>query len=327
MRYFFGKDMSSEFINNKISIDPKNSISNSAKKLIKYLNLKQKQCFICRSKSAKKDCEIFGVSYLVCRKCSHVYVNKRFSEDSLSKYYMKNINYSSITYANKKTLKLREDIVKPKINFIKKYVKGQNWLDVGSADGAAITVCKDEGFDAVGIELSQNSRKFAKKYRKIDLYPNSLEDFNRDYSKKWDVISFFGVLEHIPEPMKILKICHSMIKKNGAVAIDVPNYNSVSTYIQKLTKNPNRHLIPHSHIMLFTLHSLEFALKRSGFKPVAVWLWGMDVIELLKYISNLDKNFPNSQLCEFLISKANEIQKVFDQERLGDDFLMIAKKI
>ena len=79
--------------------------------------------------------------------------------------------------------------------------------------------------------------------------------------------------------------------------------------------------------MLFTLHSLEFALKRSGFKPVAVWLWGMDVIELLKYISNLDKNFPHSQLCEFLISKANKIQKVFDQERSGDDFLMIAKKI
>jgi len=66
MRYFFGKDMSSEFINNKLSIDPKNSISNSAKKLIKYLNLKQKQCFICRSKSAKKDNQIRSI-IIICK--------------------------------------------------------------------------------------------------------------------------------------------------------------------------------------------------------------------------------------------------------------------
>ena len=145
--------------------------------------------------------------------------------------------------------------------------------------------------------------------------------------EKWNVISFFGVLEHIPDPMNALKTCHSLLEKNGIVAIDVPNYNSISTYVQKLTQNPNRHLIPHSHIMLFTLKSLEYALKKSGFKPVAVWLWGMDVIELLKYIDTLDGNFINSQLGEFLIKKANEIQKIFDQEKLGDDFLMIAKKI
>jgi len=78
--------------------------------------------------------------------------------------------------------------------------------------------------------------------------------------------------------------------------------------------------------MLFTLQSLEYALKKSGFKPIAVWIWGMDVIELLKYINSLDENFLNSQLGKFIISKANEIQNIFDQEKLGDDFLMIARK-
>ena len=56
-------------------------------------------------------------------------------------------------------------------------------------------------------------------------------------------------------------------------------------------------------------------------------LWGMDTIELLKYINNFDKNFLTSKLGKFLISKANEFQKIFEQEKLGDDFLMVAKKL
>jgi len=205
-------------------------------------------------------------------------------------------------------------------------LKGKEWLDIGSADDSVVTVCEKKGFDVTGIELSENSRKFAKKFRNIDLYPNSLEEFNEFSSTKWDVISFFGVLEHLPEPMKILKLCHTMLKKDGIIVIDVPNYNSISSYVQKLTKKPHRHLVPVEHIMLFTIQSIEFGLKKAGFKPFSTWMWGMDVIELLKYISRLDKSFLKSQLGLTLISKANEIQKVFDQEKLGDDFIMIARK-
>ena len=39
---------------------------------------------------------------------------------------------------------------------------------------------------------------------------------NKD-KRKWDVISFFGVLEHIPDPMKALKICNSILKKDGII--------------------------------------------------------------------------------------------------------------
>jgi len=318
--------MSDEFIRNKLKYDSNKKILKSSQKIAKFVDIKQTKCFVCGSKNSKKDCEIFGINYLICKNCSHAFTEKRLSDEALSKYYLKNSDYSSITYANKKLLKMREDIVIPKINFIKKYSKGKKWLDVGSADGSVVTVCKKKGYDVTGIELSENSRKFAKKYRNLDLYPNSLEEFNKTNSTKFDIISFFGVLEHLPEPMKILKLCHSMLKKNGIIAIDVPNYNSVSAYVQKITKTPSRHLLPHTHIMLFTIKSVELALKKNGFTPLSTWMWGMDTIELLKYISELDENFLNSQLGLTLISKINEIQKIFDQEKLGDDFIMIARK-
>ena len=318
--------MSKEFLKNKINLDPNNSFQILAKKFAKYADLKQDNCFVCKSNKSKKDCSIFGIDYVICKNCSHTYVKKRLSEKALTKFYKEETEHSQI-YANKRILLLRQKIVEDKINFVKKHTKGKNWLDIGSAEGSAVAVCRKKGFNAEGIELNENSRKFAKKYYKIDLYPEPLEKFVIENKVKWDIISFFGVLEHIPDPMKALKICNSILKKDGIIVILVPNYNSVSTYVQKLTKHPKRHLLPHSHIMLFSIKSLQIALKKSGFKPKSTWIWGSDMIEFLNYINKLDKNFQKSELNNVLISKINEFQKIFDKEKLGDELLMIGKKI
>lgn len=324
--FFYGKDMSEEFVKNKLNLDPQNGFLKLSKNLARHADVKQNQCFICKSKKSKKDCSIFGIDYVICNNCSHVYVKKRLSEKALSKFYEEETLHSKV-YAENSVIKLRQKIVEDKIDFIRKFTKGKNWLDVGSAEGSSIAVCKKKGFNAVGIELNENSRKFAKKKYKINLYPKSLKDFAESNKIKWDVISFFGVLEHIPDPMNALKICNSLLTKNGIIAILVPNYNSVSTYVQKLTKKPSRHLLPHSHIMLFSEKSLKIAVEKSGFKPHAIWIWGSDSIELLKYMHSMDKNFLKSQLCKTMISNINAIQNIFDKEKSGDEMLMIAKKI
>ena len=68
-------------------------------------------------------------------------------------------------------------------------------------------------------------------------------------------------------------------------------------------------------------------LKKNGFEPIAIWYWGMDAIELLKYMKFTDKNFEKSELLEELTNKINEIQYVFDSSKRSDEFLIIGKKI
>ena len=325
MKYFFGKKLTDHFIKVKISSENKEMIK-SARNLAKISNLKQNHCFICGSKETKKESMCYGINYLRCLKCNHVYVDRRISDTDITKYYSKNKNYSSITYANKTDLKLREEIVSPKIQFVKKFSKGKNWLDVGSADGSAVSVISKNGFHVQGIEISENSRKFAKKFRNIDLYPKSLAKFFKENKKKWNIISFFGVLEHLPEPMAALKISNRLLVKNGIIVIAVPNYDSISTAVLKSTQVPNRHLIPYSHIMLFSKDSLEYSLTKSGFKPIALWCYGMDAIELFKHIKTHNKIFSNPKINE-LFKNINELQKIFDSLLRGDEFLIIAKKI
>jgi len=325
MKYFFGKKLTDDFIKVKLASENKEMVK-SARSFAKISNLKQNHCFICGSKKSRKECTSYTINYLRCLKCNHVYVDRRISDKDITKYYSKNKNYSSTTYANKTDLKLREKIVLPKIQFVKKFSKGKNWLDVGSADGSAVSAISKNDFHVQGIEISENSRKFAKKFRNIDLYPKSLAQFFKENKKKWNIISFFGVLEHLPEPMTALKISNKLLSKNGIIVIAVPNYDSISTDVLKLTQTPNRHLIPYSHIMLFSKDSLEYSLTKSGFRPIALWCYGMDTIELFKHIKTHKKIFSKIKINE-LFKNINELQKIFDSLLRGDEFLIIAKKI
>ena len=245
----YGKKVSKIFIDTKLN-NKSFKIQNAAKKLSLLSNLKQQICFICGSKNNQKEISFYNTQYVKCKRCTHVFTNRRLSDSNLNKFYVNDITYSS-TFANKKILKMRENLVRPKLAFIKKYVKGKKWLDVGSADGSAISVLSQDGFNCYGIEVSKNSREFAKKYRKLDLYPNTLETFYKENKKKFDTVSFFGVLEHLSDPIRALQISNKILKNDGIVAMTVPNYNSLSTYVQSLEKYTDRHLIETVRQILF----------------------------------------------------------------------------
>jgi len=326
MEFKFGKNVSVDFVKEKLQWNSKYYVK-IGKKYAKMSSLKQKECYVCSSKKSHKVSSFFGLNYVMCEKCNHVYTDRRLDDKGLTKYYSEDPDYFNNPYTRKNIIKLRDQIFKPKIDFVKKFSKGKKWLDVGSGDGTAVSAANSSGFDATGIEISETGRMFAKKHRKLNLFNGTLGDFLKQNKTKWDVVSFFGVIEHIPDPVAVLKEANKILKKNGLVAIEVPNYECYSTYFQKLTKSPDRHLTIPGHIMVFTKKSAEYMLKKNGFEPIAIWYWGMDAIELLKYMKSTDKNFEKSELLEELTNKINEIQYVFDSSKRSDEFLIIGKKI
>lgn len=325
MKYRFGKEISSNFVEEKLNWNSKYYIR-IGKKYANLSSLKQKYCYVCSSKKSHKVSTFFGVNYMMCDKCNHVYLNRRLDDKSLTKYYTEDPDYFNNPYTRKNIIKLRNQIFKPKIEFVKRFSKGKKWLDVGAGDGTAVSAAKSLRFDVTGIEISETARTFAKKHRNLNLFNGTLGDFLEQNKTKWDIISFFGVMEHIPNPVQALRQANKLLAKNGLVAIEVPNYESFSTYFQKLTRAPDRHLAIPAHIMLFTKKSAEYILHKNGFESVAIWYYGMDAIELLKYMKLVDKKFANSELLQALSTKINEIQNIFDSSKMSDGFLIIGKK-
>ena len=326
MEYKFGKNVSEEFVKEKLNWNTRHFVK-IGRKYAKLSTLKQKICYVCNGKKTRKVSKFYGINYVKCQKCNHVFTDRRLSDQGLKKYYSEDEHYFNEAYTKKSIINMRKNIFRPKIKFIKKYTKGKNWLDIGSGDGTAVAIAKLAGFRSSGIEMSKTAREFAKKYHKVELQDKTLENFVIENTKKWNVVSFFGVLEHVPNPTQMVRLANNLLAKDGIIALELPNYNSLSTYVQKLSKIPDRHLIPYAHIMMYTIKSAQYILEKNGFKPIAVWFYGMDMIEFFKHISRKDKDFAKSELSDLLIKKLNALQGIFDEDGMGDQFLILGGKV
>ena len=296
----------------------------------------QKSCYICGSGEFDEITAIHGFGYVRCRECGHLFTTKRFSGEAIQDFYKRNKYYAETTYANKEScFYRRENVAKPKVEFLERYTSSKNgdkkWIDVGAGIGDLVSVAKEKGWDAVGLELSNSSVKFSKEIFGLNLVQKPFEKYTEEHPdlvSKVDVVSFIGVLEHTINPLELLRLAHDLLKINGHIMIQVPNADSLSSMIQSIfTENVFRHMSPVEHIMLFSQKSLIKALEINNFEPLAMWFHGMDVYELLNNLSMLNKKVDNSLLYKTFFSNMNELQYVFDKKELSDRIICVAKVI
>jgi SAM-dependent methyltransferase len=172
-------------------------------------------------------------------------------------------------------------------------VKGK-LLDVGCGDGGFLIHAKEQGFEVYGIDFDKKTAESAKRNLGIDtIFAMSLEEFY-EYAKeknlKFDVITFFEVLEHQDKPREFLEMVKGLLKEGGYIAGSVPNRESM--FIELIRYNHVDY--PPHHLLRFSKSSLGKALNFAGFKDIEVYKLDFPFIELFPYLEkklfgNLDK--------------------------------------
>lgn len=144
----------------------------------------------------------------------------------LSKYYDPN-NYISHSDDSNSLLEKIYQLVKKytlnkKVQLINHYTNQEKkLLDIGCGTGEFLIHAKNKNWETVGVEVNNQARQKASN-KKIDTF-KSLDNLN---NQKFDVITLWHVLEHLPNlEDQILKI-KSLLEKNGTLIIAVPNYKS-----------------------------------------------------------------------------------------------------
>jgi len=332
-KFFYGKPIDMDRL--KVNVnrpDDAKKYARLCKKIIKAGKLENKKCYVCASDKYKKLLNIFGFDYVECKKCSHVYVLKAPSTEAIKKFYSSDVHHQMIKklYANQKVKNYRvQTLSMPKVKFVEKFIKKRgSWLDLGCGTGEVIYAAKKLGWQVEGLEVDEIAYKFGEKNFGLKIHNCLLEDFPIDEVRKFDVVSMFGVIEHLNEPSKILKEICKKTKNEVSLVIGTPNVASLSTLCQEyFPDNTNRHLLPFSHIQLFSPKSLETVLRKAGFKIIGWWFFGQDFYEFLQNLLVYDKNLKDSQLFDQLLNNFNQLQKVFDQKKFGDEMLVVCKKI
>lgn len=95
-------------------------------------------------------------------------------------------------------------------------------LDVGCGSGAFLDLAKAVGHEVCGVELNKSAAEKAE--RKGHVIFEELLD-NLDETKTggcFDLITFFQVLEHVSDPVSVMKRAGSLLRPGGYIAIAVP---------------------------------------------------------------------------------------------------------
>jgi|GEM_PF-494991 len=170
-------------------------------------------------------------------------------------------------------------------------------LDVGCGNGLFLKHAKQAGFEVWGIDFDRKSVEVARKALNTDtIYAMSLEEFYEYASKegfKFDVITFFEVLEHQDKPREFLEMVKGLLKEGGYIAGSVPNRERLLAK-EADWKYLNGDFPPH-HFFRFSQQSLNFLFKLAGFSEIFLYVPDYPLSLLFptvwrKIAGNLDKN-------------------------------------
>jgi SAM-dependent methyltransferase len=140
--------------------------------------------------------------------------------------------------------------------------KGALVLDIGCGNGRVMMQLRSVGWEVSGVEPDPKSAAQAREAG-FDVRPGLLEPgaWPNGY---FDAITMNHVIEHLHDPVGILRTCAQVLKPGGQISIATPNLESKGHEIF----GPDWFgLQSPTHLVLFTSDSLRRAVGAAGFQP------------------------------------------------------------
>ncbi len=211
-------------------------------------------------------------------------------------------------------------------------------LDIGSGPGYFLLQGKTRGWDTLGIEPSKTAAAYSRALG-VTVINSIFSDETAKTLGTFDVINLGEVLEHIPEPEKMLKIAHSILSPGGLLCVIVPNdYNPFQiAYVTTTEVNP-WWVAPPQHLNYFNFDTLADLFNRSGFDEITrESTFPIDLFLLMgdNYIGNDDlgrschykrKTFEKNLVKAGMSDLKEKIYKSFAKLGIGREVQMIGRK-
>lgn len=194
-----------------------------------------------------------------CGKCNFVYLNPRVNSKIILESYKNNPDKEFVKH-NKFRLKSFEYNFKKIEQYLK--IKDNNKydiLDVGTGGGTFLVAAKNLGFKAFGVEPNKWLVKYIKKRTKLNIIAGTLKDIKK---KKYNLICFWDVFEHVTDLNDTLLNCKKTLKKDGKILINIPDYGSIARKVLGY-KWP---FFLNVHLYYFEKKTLTKLLNNHGFK-------------------------------------------------------------
>lgn len=158
-----------------------------------------------------------------------------------------------------------------KFSTFEEYIPAQenrSLLDIGCGLGKLLLYGKERNWNCIGVEPSKQAANCA--------LNNGLNVLNCNFSKnifksneKFDVVHMHHVLEHIKNPMALIKDAKELLKDEGLLCIIVPNdFSAFQKILWKELDFKPWWISPKDHLNYFDFDTLSSLLEKNGFEIV-----------------------------------------------------------
>ncbi|MEP3630484.1 MAG: class I SAM-dependent methyltransferase [Hyphomicrobiales bacterium] len=215
---------------------------------------------------AKKDWEY---KVVMCTECDLLYRNPNIIPEHLHKLY-DGVNYNN--FLSGKYSKSRQTKYKSVLASFNDLIPKESdpndpltVFDFGCGNGLALEVLKDRGYETWGIDLSPESIDSAKELLGHDrLWCGEPQDIPELEGKKFDYITLWSVLAHLPRPIETFSMLRSYLKPNGALLVFTVNANSL--LLKKDRDDWNG--FTRNHLAFYSPDTATKLFKKAGFGEV-----------------------------------------------------------
>lgn len=207
---------------------------------------------------------------VACVNCNFVYLNPRPKVEHISDFYANGAyqpflsTRSAVSGLDRVYLWVRNLMVGRKRRVIEKFVKCGKLLDIGCGTGEFLREMEKHGWSVAGLEKDEKAAEFAQK--QYGLKVTTLEFSQMPYSENsFDVVTLWHVLEHLYNPLQILRELRTRLKDSGVLVIAMPNINSFDARFYKANWVA---LDAPRHVQHFVPASLQAFCSASGFEII-----------------------------------------------------------
>ncbi len=184
------------------------------------------QCALCQSDNfemVSKDDAKSSMELIVslCEKCGLIQQTPIPTDEELREYYSKDyrVDYKQ-SYSPKPKHVLRASrTAMQRINFLTDSgVSTGTLLDIGAGGGEFTYLSGKAGFESRGIEPNIGYSEYARNEYNCNIETGELDDIEG----KYDVVTIFHVLEHLPSPIEAFKKLYQLMAEKGTLLVEVP---------------------------------------------------------------------------------------------------------
>lgn len=156
---------------------------------------------------------------------------------------------------------------------IKKYFKGKTCLEIAPAQGITTVHLKDDFEILHVVEGSKNLLNQIPSYPNLTKFHSLIEDFKAPFL--YDFILMDHILEHLENPVLVLKRVFTFLERGGLFAVGVPNAKSFHRlaavkmkYLKSIYELNDRDRSL-GHYRVYDFDKLEHEVVEAGFKIVS----------------------------------------------------------